>query len=85
MLMTASRTIEAFPGIRSAALTHFVSVTLVGRENSETSSITSGVTVFSTSIGILRSGGPSFHFWLNVTSAALLRGRPAVSRRTPRR
>ena len=50
MLITASRTIDAAPGIRSAALIHFVSVTLAGRERLDTSSIAFAATVCSASI-----------------------------------
>ena len=68
MLMMASRTIEAVPGIRSAALIHFVSLTLGDSENSLTSSIAPAAMVCSTSFGIFKSGGPSFHCAWNVTS-----------------
>jgi hypothetical protein len=76
MLMTASRTIDAVPGIKSAAFNHFVSVTLVGSENSRVSSIVPAATVCSTPIGILRSGGPSFHCGLNVTVGNFTAGSP---------
>ena len=68
MLMTASRTIDAVPGIKSAALIHFVSVTLVGSEKSRTSSIALDATICSASIGIFKSGGPSFHCGWKLTS-----------------
>ena len=77
MLMTASRTIDAVPGIKSAAFTHFVSVKLVGSEKSRISSIVPGATVCSASIGILRSGGPSFHCGLKVTAGSFASRSPS--------